>query len=104
MFTISSSSASIAPFWAPSHSRISPSPVFTIFSLSFARDLFRKPVPTFRDHARLSFLWIKCVTQPVTEQIERQHGEENRKPGPDRHSGRVREEALRRVEHRAPRG
>ena len=46
MFTMSSSSASIAPFWPPSHSRISPSPFFALFL--FCGDF---EVPTFRDHA-----------------------------------------------------
>src|SRR5437764_4578587 len=81
MFTRSSSRPSIAPCWAPSHSRILPSPFIAIFLWSlvfiFVHDLIRKPVPTFRDHA-LSFFRIQSITQAVADQVERQHGQEDR--------------------------
>src|SRR5687767_6951717 len=45
---------------------------------------------------------IERVAQPVAEQVERQHEDENRKPRPDRHPWRLLDVVLRGVEHAAP--
>ena len=47
---------------------------------------------------------IERVAQAVTEQVEREHGDENRHAGPQRHPGGIGHEALGRVQHGAPGG
>src|SRR5438445_8811131 len=48
-------------------------------------------------------LGIEDVAQPVPEHVEGQDDREDRQPGVERHPGRLRQIALRGVEHAAPR-
>jgi hypothetical protein len=45
---------------------------------------------------------IERVSQPIADEIERQHGQEDRQSRPDRHPRRIDEKSLRRIQHAAP--
>src|SRR5512138_3032204 len=50
-----------------------------------------------------AMLRIEDVAQPVPEHVEGQHDREDRQPGVERHPGRLRQIALRGVQHATPR-
>ena len=54
------------------------------------------------EHSSLPPPRIQRVAQPVADQVERQHDQEDRQAGKHREPRRLRQEALRRVQHRAP--
>src|SRR5207245_9490270 len=76
----------------------------SVLGILHSMSMIRTITVSLADSAHASaMLRIEDVAQPVPEHVEGQDDREDRQPGVERHPGRLRQIALRGVQHAAPR-